>query len=74
MRSLMSRLEALEAGSTSAVPLVTLCDRAGGLARIGGHRQQLGESEAAFIERAQKAMRQAAGRPVVVLDAADASL
>ena len=72
--ALNRRLRALEASGTSAVPLVTLCDRAGGLARIGEHQQQEGEGEAAFIERAQKAMQRATGRQVVVLDAADAGL
>jgi hypothetical protein len=74
MSPLLRRLEALEAGSTSDVPLVTLCGRADGVARIGRHQQQEGENEEAFIERAQKAMRQATGRPVVVLDAGDADL
>ena len=36
MGALDRRLRALEAGSASAVPLVTLCERAGGLGRIGG--------------------------------------
>ena len=72
--SIERRIAALETCTTSKVLLVTLCSRAEGLARIGDHQQKEGEAEGAFIERARKAMRQATGRTVVVLDAGDADL